>query len=267
VYVNDQQMFLIVASGCFGIFVGFVFRFFLEKFETYDVRTLSAALAVPVGGTLLVFVSDFGTNSRPAYTIGLVLGLVLYQAFYSKFPSLPMRHKRTGQVTLTESSDIVTILDAGGTRAIWVRTQTMKFNVGAREALIARLAGEGQILPGKLMSKGRVVDLSERKGHVYAVFAAEIKKGDVVDITLESSVKDAFPTNIEWVERDILQPTDKLKIEVRFPDERRCQAAELTRIFGADEEKIEQLVPGSSVIATIPKGMQVGESYRLHWQW
>lgn len=265
--MDAQQVFSIVGSGCLGIFVGFVFRFFLEKFETYDVRTLGGALAVPVGGTLLVFIKDLGPNSRPSYTMGLVLGLVLYQAFYSKFPSLPMRHKRAGLLAIIEASDVVTILDRDGKKAHWSRTQKMKFNGSTKEALISRLAGEGQIVPTKVTSSGRVVQFELRKKYVYVVFTSEVKKGDIVDIARESDIIDAFSTNIEWVERDILQPTDKLTIEVRFPDNRRCQAAELLKIFGADEQPVERLLPGGAVKAIVPGGMQVGESYRLSWQW
>ena len=265
--MDAQLVFSVLGSGCFGIFVGFAFRYFLEKFETYDVKTLAGALAVPVTTTLIVFVKDLGPNSRPSYTMGLVLGLVLYQAFYSKFPSLPMRHTRTGLLAIIETSDVVTIFDGDGKKANWVRTQKMKFNVSAREALITRLAGEGQIVPTKITSSGRIVTFEARKKYVYVLFNSGVKRGDIVDIILESEVNDSFPTNIEWFERDVLQPIDKLTIEVRFPDSRRCLAAELIKIFGADEQKIEQLVPGGVVRAVVTGNMQIGESYRVSWQW
>lgn len=62
--MDVQLLFSLLGAGCFGIFVGFVFRFFLEKFESYDVKTLAKALAVPLGSTELMFVTDFGPHSR-----------------------------------------------------------------------------------------------------------------------------------------------------------------------------------------------------------
>jgi len=262
-----QETFPAIGSACFGIFVGFVFRYFLERFETYDVKKLGTVLAVPLGSTLIVFLNNFGPNSRPAYTLSLVLGLVLYQAFYSSL-HLPFRRGRIGLLTRTEVSDVVTILDNAGKSATWVRSQTMKFNRDGREVLISKTGGAGKIVPTKMTSPGRVVEMDVRKGYVYARFQAEIRKGDSVDITLESNINDSFPTNLEWFEHQVLQNTDKLSIEIRFPDTRRCQAAELIKVFGADEDTIQNLSPtGNAVRTTVPVEMHIAESYRLSWNW
>jgi hypothetical protein len=66
----------------------------------------------------------------------------------------------------------------------------------------------------------------------------------------------------------VLQNTDKLSIEIRFPDTRRCQAAELIKVFGADEDPIQNLSPtGNAVRTTVPVEMHIAESYRLSWNW
>jgi hypothetical protein len=124
----------------FRNFVGFVFRYFLERSETYDVKKLSAVLGIPLGSTLLVFLKDFGANSRPAYTLGLVLGLVLYQGFYAPF-HLPFRRRRAGLLTRTEVHDVITIADATGRNATWIRTQTLSFNRNCKDVLISKTGG------------------------------------------------------------------------------------------------------------------------------
>jgi hypothetical protein len=263
-----DDIFAALGSACFGMFVGFVFRYFLERFETYDVKKLSTVLVVPVASTIIVFLNNFGPQSKPAYTMGLVLGLVLYQAFYSRFPSLPFRRGRTGLLTRSDVTDVVTILDNTGKSAKWVRTQTMKFNRAGREVLVSKTGGSGQIVPVKLTSPGFVVDLVVRKGYVYAKFSDDIGKGDSVVIVLESDINDSFLTPHEWFEHQVLQNTDKLTLEIRFPDTRRCQAAELIKVFGADEVSIQKPVPtGNMVRTTVPGEMHVAEAYRLSWNW
>jgi len=265
-----EETFATIGSACFGIFVGFVFRYFLERFETYDVKKLSAVLVVPLGSTLIVFLKNFGTSSRPAYTLGLVLGLVLYQAFYSGFPALklPFRRGKIGLLTRTDVSDVVTILDNTGKNATWVRTQTMKFNRPGREVLISKTGGTGNVVPMRLTSPGRVVDMDMRKGYVYARFQAEIRKGESVNIILESKLNDPFPATKEWFEHQVLQNTNKLSLEIGFPDTRRCQAAELIKVFGADEDTIQSLSPTGNVVRiTVPVEMHVAEAYRLTWNW
>jgi hypothetical protein len=135
-----EDIFAPIGSACFGIIVGFAFRYFLERFESYDVKKLATLLAVPLAPTLLLFLGNFGPNFRPAYTLGMVLGLVLYQGFYSKFPALklPFRRGKTGLLTRTNVKDVVTILDNTGNRATWVRTQTMKFHRDGNEVLISK---------------------------------------------------------------------------------------------------------------------------------
>lgn len=265
-----EPIFALVGSACFGILVGFAFRYFLERFETYDIKKLGTVLAVPLAPTLLLFLNDFGPDSRPAYTLGLVLGLVLYQAFYSGFPSLrlPFRRGKVGLLTRTDVRDVVTILDNTGRSASWVRTQTMKFHRDGREVLISKTGGSGKIVPARISSTGRVVEMDMRRGYVYARFQDEIHKGESVDVTLESTINDSFLSDLEWFEHQVLQNTEKLSFEIRFPDTRRCQAASLIRVFGADEDTIDKFSPtGNSLQKVVPVEMHIAEAYRISWNW
>jgi hypothetical protein len=119
-----------------------------------------------------------------------------------------------------------------------------------------------------MTSPGRVVDMDVRKGYVYARFQADIRKGESIAISLESNIIDSFTTNQEWFEHQVLQNTEKLSIEVRFPDARRCTAGALIKVFGADEDTIENVVPNGNVLRTsIPVEMHIAEAYRLTWNW
>jgi hypothetical protein len=177
-----DNLFAIVGSASFGIFVGFVFRYFLERFETYDLKKLTTVIVVPLGPTLLVFVTDLGPHSRPSYTLGLVLGLVLYQGFYTPF-HLPFRRRRAGLMTRIDVHDVITIADASGERATWVRTQKMSFTRDCKDVLISKTGGAGLINPVTITSPGRTVDLDTRRGYIYARFASDIHKGETAEVT------------------------------------------------------------------------------------
>jgi hypothetical protein len=144
----------------------------------------------------------------------------------------------------------------------------MKFNRAGKEVLISKTGGTGNIVPTRITSPGHVVDFDLRAGYVYARFSTEICKGDSVEITLESEIQNSFVTNHEWFEHQVLQNTDRLTIEIRFPNNRRCQAAELIKIFGADEDPIASPLPNGNVLrTTVPIEMHIAEAYRLSWNW
>jgi hypothetical protein len=144
----------------------------------------------------------------------------------------------------------------------------MRFNRASREVLISKTGGTGQIVPTNMTSPGRVVDLDMRKGYVYARFADDIHKGESVTIILESHINDSFVSSLEWFEHQVLQNTDKLTLEIHFPDARRCQAAELIKVFGADENTIQKPVPiGNILRTTVPSEMHIAEAYRISWNW
>ena len=57
-------------------------------------------------------------------------------------------------------------------------------------------------------------------------------------------------------------------LEIHFPQCRRCQAAELIKVFGADEDTIQNLLPTGDVVrTTVPVEMRIAEAYRLSWNW
>lgn len=137
----------------------------------------------------------------------------------------------------------------------------------AHEVLISKTGGSGAIQPVAITSPERVVTYDMRQGYVYARFAAAIHKGESVEITLTSNIAKSFLGNPEWFEHQVLQETEKLTLETRFPNNRRCQAAEMIKVFGADENSIQSVVPdGNGIRVPVPSEMHI-EAYRLSWNW
>lgn len=270
--MDSSQLLWAAGAGAFGIFVGFIVRYFLERFERYDLKALIGLVGVPIGTTVLVFVRDFGTYSRPAYTVGLVLGLVLYQAFYSKFPSLPMRRRGTSMFAMLESINKLTLDDAGGAAATLERRQKMRFNRDANEILLSKVQSDGAIENVRLIDTGGRVAQVDRRGragttYVYARFNSPLKKDETVELTFAIDWKGAFTTDRESIEITVEQETDRISFEVRFPPGRLCRAAELVKAFGANEDLVAALQPGAMIRADVPGRIQIAESYRLDWNW
>ncbi|MBZ5601102.1 MAG: hypothetical protein LAO79_02225 [Acidobacteriia bacterium] len=268
----NQDQFLALGAAAFGIIVGFIIRFFLERFDKYDLKALGGLLAIPIGTTILAFVAKFGAYGLPSYTVGLVLGLVLYQAFYAKFPSLPMRVKRRSPITIVEAENLLTLRDAAGHDAHWVRKQKMKFNEEGNRALITQLAGDGSFQIKSLTSTGRVVkpDVLSQGGvtYVYAEFNQVVKKREVVSIELTIDWTNAFTTANEAIEHKVLMETERISFTVEFPPARRSTASDMSRSFGAFTDALpDPVVSGNSVSGAIDAKIGIAETYRLSWNW
>jgi len=268
-----DNVFGIAGAGAFGMFVGFIVRYFLERFDKYGVGELATLLGIPIGGTLLVFLDarDFGAHSKPAYTIGLVLGLVLYQAFYSKFPGLPMRVKRRSPITILTAENRLVLKDRLGHDSQWIRTQKMRFNHQGDRALITQLAGDGDFKVVSLVSnRGVKLDRRERGGvtYIYAEFQNPVAKREIVTVTLTIDWTDAFITADEAIEHKVLMETEKISFTVEFPNDRRSMTREMSRMFGAMADRLDDpTVQGNTVAGHVDSRIGIAETYSLSWNW
>jgi hypothetical protein len=260
-------------AAAFGMFVGFVIRFFLERFEEYTVTSLSAVLGTPIAGTLLAFLAPFGPYRMPAYTMGLVFGLVLYQFLFQKFPSLPMRRHGSSPFVVLESLNRIVILDKAGDRATWERRQKIYFRREANEVLITKLSMDGDLAGQPVLTATPLIASLDARPSAgitsfYARFSAPASKGETVDITLKIPLDKCFTGQFESIGHEILQETQRLLFEVEFPAGRRCRTGQLVRVLGADVQKNGDItIAGDTITAEVHGKMKIAERYRLEWTW
>jgi hypothetical protein len=80
-----------IGSVCFGIVVGWIIRYFLFRFDKFNIKILGSTLSIIAGGAVIGFFSKIDPDKTVVwyYPIGLLLGLILYSigAFLSGAPA------------------------------------------------------------------------------------------------------------------------------------------------------------------------------------
>ncbi len=264
----------------FGIVVGCILRFFLERFERYDLKALTGLLGVPIGGTILTFISGLGIYGTPSYAIGLALGLIVYQFLWTKFPArLPMRRSGlTTQFVIQDLTKRVEIDDDKGEEARMIRNQIIKVtnDIAVPKLLICQIFVEGDVEDLKVTSTtpGVAGVVNKRGGltEVYAQLPAAVKKGQILDIEITYKMRNTFKQAEEFLGHEVTQDTASAALEVRFPAKRVCRSAALYLMFGGIAQDLPDNKPqvagdGSSVKVRLPSDMRIGHSYRLQWLW
>lgn len=63
---------------CLGMVVGWVVRYFIQRFDSFTPQALTAVIGIVAGGAAIKFVQT-DPNLIWFYPIGLVIGFVVYQ--------------------------------------------------------------------------------------------------------------------------------------------------------------------------------------------
>ena len=270
-----------VAPVALGIVVGLILRYFLERFEKYDVKTLAALLAAPFAGTLIAYVAGFGKDGKPLYAIGVFIGILVYGLIWNSFPRLhlPMRKGAVpSAVSIQKLEAKLEILDASGNRAKMTRTQTMR----ARQSVpnFRFLVSQVGVPPGKLnilsltssthtgtkctmQSSGGIVE-------IWAEFTEAIEKNTDIGLELIYEIADAFPATTEYLSHQVMDETEEAALTVHFPTTRQCTQSVLLLEFGAVKTPVPKSKlshTGIKVAAPLPKNLSIGSIYRLQWEW
>jgi hypothetical protein len=81
----------VIGSTCLGVVVGWLVRYFLFRFEKFNVQILGSTISILTGGVIIVFFNSVDPNKEVIwfYPIGLLIGFVIYSvtARWSGAPS------------------------------------------------------------------------------------------------------------------------------------------------------------------------------------
>ena len=72
------QIIMPLGVTCLGVFVGWLLRYVIRRFEKFTVRIFGSLLGVILGGAIVKFLSVDSTTIW-YYPVGLLLGVLLYQ--------------------------------------------------------------------------------------------------------------------------------------------------------------------------------------------
>ena len=179
-----------------------------------------------------------------------------------------------GMYEILDYDSTLELKDAQGKTTIFKRHQRVKFLQDHIIAFQDHAWGDGKILAGYKISKGRAVD-HYKEGDRWNVLISlrETKsKGDIEDFYIERTVRNGFTQKEEWWQVEVWHRTHRLRLNLLFPKCRHCKRAVLhTR--GANKT----LVLGQQNFHSLPNGCQLlrwearnprrAEVYTIRWQW
>ena len=217
------------------------------------------------------------------YTPGVLLRKVLFlfsQEWLSLLPDLFqvvhglfVGQQTKGLYEILDYDATLELLDISGKAARFRKRQRIRFLQDRVIAFQDYAWGEGKIHRYRC-SPGRVVDRywEGDRLNVLVSLRSTKSKGDVEDFHIEYAIDDGFKSDKEWWQVEIRNRTQKLRIAVIFPKERRCRKAVLIRrsrhkVTPLGEDHLSDLPDGRQLLAWEAKRLRGLEVYTLQWTW
>jgi hypothetical protein len=166
------------------------------------------------------------------------------------------------------------LMDRKGETAVVKKRQRVKFLQDHVIAFQDYAWGDGKILAGYQCTPGTVVDRYQ-EGYRWNILISlrETKSaGDIVDFNIKRTVKRSFTKDDEWWQVEVRHHTQRLKLTLIFPEDRRCKRVTLTqrsqhqtKVLGP--EHFTNLPDGRQVLTWEAQKIRRSEIYTLRWQW
>jgi hypothetical protein len=166
------------------------------------------------------------------------------------------------------------LCDTQGKKAIYRKRETVRFLQDFVTAYEDQAWGIGQIFADYKCSPGVPVD-RYRDGHKYKVLISlrETKRrGEVMQISIDRTVRDGFVVSEGWSETDVSHRMKRLRIGVTFPKARCCQKIGIIEknaghVTPLEIAKAELLPDGRQRIVWETTKPVLFETYALKWIW
>lgn len=161
------------------------------------------------------------------------------------------------------------LVDPGGRRAVFRRSQRVRFLQEGVSSILDHFWGDGVSLTHYRHSAGQLAD-SFRDGdrhHLAIDLMRPMHRGEVLAFDVERMAMVSFSSDHEWLETIIDHPIRHLTQRIIFPPERSCQYAELV----ADDQVMPLRSIGLKTGGTILKfnvpRPQADTPYLVRWRW
>jgi hypothetical protein len=179
-----------------------------------------------------------------------------------------------GLYEVLDFEHLLELCDVQGKKAIYRKRETVRFLQDFVTAYEDQAWGIGQIFADYKCSPGAPVDFY-RDGHKYRVLISlrETKRrGDVMRISIDRTVRNGFMVTEGWSETDVSHRMKRLRIGVIFPKARRCKRISLVEKNAGRETPLElgsaELLPdGRQRIVWETTKPALFETYALKWVW
>ena len=182
--------------------------------------------------------------------------------------------KASGAYEILDYEATLDLLDATGKTALFKKRLQVKFLQNNVIAFEDYAWGDGEILADYRCAPGVVVD-KYREGDRWTVLISlrESKSsGDIEEFHIERIERKTFTKTEEWLQTEIRRRTRRLRMNIIFPKQRRCQRAVLvqrkfnrTTVLGP--EHFRTLPDGRQLVTWETNHVTAYDIYTVKWQW
>lgn len=179
-----------------------------------------------------------------------------------------------GMYEILDYNSKLEIMDPEGKTAILTRHEVIRFLQDNVVAIHDHAWGDGDIFAEYNCQPGIPVDFYEdgSKWNVLISLRETKNRGDVIDLWVERTIKDGLLEKEEWLETEVDHRTDRMKLSVIFPQERRCQRATLSRrtiseTIALDEQHFLFLEDGRQKLTWQTSRPKLHDRYTIKWRW
>lgn len=166
------------------------------------------------------------------------------------------------------------LTDAKGKTAIFRKHQKVKFLQNNIIAFEDYVWGDGDVLVDYQCSPGVVVDRYQEgdRWNILISLRETKSKGDIAEFYIERKVQNGFLQDNEWLQTEVRRRTHRLKMNVIFPSQRRCQRATLqqrtrNRVTVLGPAHFHNLPDGRQLLSWGTDKVRPYDVYMLKWRW
>ena len=185
-----------------------------------------------------------------------------------------VRWRSQGVYKVLDHDTSLELMDPHGKTAIVTRRQRVKFLQDNVVAFADYAWGDGDIFAEYSCSPGVPVDVFNRGSrHTVLISLRETKsRGDVLRFRIRRNILGGFTKGNEWWETEICHRTERLKVAIIFPQERRCQRATVTqhstsRTISLGPQDLRFLSNGRQKLTWEIAKPKLHDRYILKWRW
>jgi len=187
---------------------------------------------------------------------------------------LLQEHFPKGPYEVLEYESTLELLDPEGKHAIFRKREKVRYLQNNIIAYQDQAWGDGEILVNYRCTPGKPVDCyrTGHKWHMLISRRAVKNKGDVDVFNIEWEIRNGFLKPTGYWETHVTHPTERLEIDVIFPESHRPQRMTLiesnhgrNRICDIEDQTL--LPDGRCLIRWETGHPRLQENYILQWEW
>ena len=199
--------------------------------------TLEAPMENPVNQLIRLAVAEVAANWKS-----------FVPRFFRFLRQLTKRKRSNALYEILDYDVTLDLTDPTGAQAIFKRKQKVRFLQDHVIAYQDEAWGDGEVVAGYKCSPGAPVDMF-RQGNrnLILISLRETKnRGDVLEFSIERTVKNGFTNEEEWLEVETRYPTKHLRVQIVFPSRPAMQTGEGDCAPWGSGKRTRRKVPGAN---------------------